>query len=113
MPTGRSPKLIGPPDFRMAQLFWDEPRRRWSIGGFGDRLFDGDAIDADLMEAIVPRLRDRASVHLIALANYDLRFLPERVAIPEFIAEADRVAKALREGKVVPGVRAAPYEFER
>ena len=113
MPTGRSPKLIGPPDFRMAQLFWDEPRRRWSIGGFGDRLFDGDAIDADLMEAIVPRLRDRASVHLIALANYDLRFRPERVAIPEFIAEADRVAKALREGKVVPGVRAAPYEFER
>jgi hypothetical protein len=113
MPPGRSAKLIGPPDFRMAQLFWDEPRRRWSIGGFGGHLFEGDGVDADLIEAIVPRLRDRTSIHLIALANYDLAFSPDRVAIPEFVAEADRVAAMLRDGKVVAAVRAVPYEFER
>jgi len=113
MPAGRSPKLVGPPDFRMAQLFWDEPRRRWSIGGFGDHLHDDDSIDADLIKAIVPRLRDRASVHLLALASYDLKFWPERVAVTEFLVESDRVATALRDGKVVPGVRAAAYEFER
>jgi hypothetical protein len=113
LPAGRSAKLIGPPDFRMAQLFWDEPRRRWSIGGFGDHLSDDDDLDADLIEAIVPRLRDRTSVHLLALASYDLKFWPERVAVPEFLAESDRVAAALRQGKVVPGVRAVEYEFER
>ena len=113
IPAGRPAKLIGPPDFRMAQLFWDEPRRRWSIGGFGDHLSDDDDLDADLIKAIVPRLRDRASVHLLALASYDLKFWPDRVAVPAFLAESDRVAEALREGRVVPGVRAVPYEFER
>ena len=113
MPPGRSARLIGPPDFRMAQLFWDEPRRRWSIGGFGDHLTEDDDLEADLIEAIVPRLRDRASIHLLALASYDLKFWPDRVAVPEFLAESDRVAAALREGKVVQGVRAVPYEFER
>jgi hypothetical protein len=113
MPAGRSAKLVGPPDFRMAQLFWDEPRRRWSIGGFGDHLYDDDNLDADLVKAVVPRLRDRASVHLVALASYDLKFWPERVAIAEFLSEADRVDAALREGKVVGGVRAKAYEFEQ
>jgi hypothetical protein len=112
MPSGRSAKLIGPPDFRMAQLFWDEPRRRWSIAGFGGHLSEDDALDADLIEAIVPRLRDRASIHLLALASYDLKLSPERVAIAEFIAEADRVAAALRDGRVVAGVRAQPYGLE-
>jgi hypothetical protein len=113
IPAGRSTKLIGPPDFRMAQLFWDEPRRRWSIGGFGDHLFDDDDLDADLIKAIVLQLRDRSSVHLFALASYDLKFWPERAAIAEFLAEADRVASALREGKVVAGVRAVAFGFER
>jgi hypothetical protein len=113
MPGGRSAKLIGPPDFRMAQLFWDEPRRRWSIGGFGDHLFDDDDLDADLIKAIVLQLRDRSSVHLFALASYDLKFWPERAAIAEFLAEADRVASALREGKVVAGVRAVAFGFEQ
>jgi hypothetical protein len=113
MPGGRSAKLIGPPDFRMAQLFWDEPRRRWSIGRFGDHLFEDDDLDADLIKAIVLQLRDRSSVHLFALASYDLKFWPERAAIAEFLAEADRVASALREGKVVAGVRAVAFGFEQ
>jgi hypothetical protein len=113
MPAGRSAKLIGPPDFRMAQLFWDEPRRRWSMGGFGDHLFEGDDLDADLIKAIVPRLRDRASIHLLALASYDLKFWPDRVAVSEFLAESDRVAAALAAGRVVAGARAAPYVFEQ
>lgn len=113
MPAGRSAKLVGQPDFRMAQLFWDEPRRRWSIGGFGDHLFDDDNLDADLVKAIVLRLRDRASIHLFALASYDLKFWPDRVAIADFLAEADRVGAALREGTVVAGERARAFEFER
>jgi hypothetical protein len=113
IPAGRSAKLIGPPDFRMAQLFWDEPRRRWSIGRFGDHLSEEDNLDADLIKAIVLRLRDRASIHVVALASYDLKFWPERVSIAEFLAEADRVAVALREGKVVKGERAVGYVFEQ
>jgi hypothetical protein len=35
------------------------------------------------------------------------------VAIGAFLREADRVDAALRDGKVVAGVRATPYEFER
>ena len=65
-----------------------------------------------LISAITPYLRDRASVHLLALASYDLRLAPDRVALAEFIAEADRVAAALREGRVVAGVRAARFVFE-
>jgi hypothetical protein len=113
MPAGRAPALLGPPDFRMAQLFWDEPRRRWSIGRFDDHLSDDDTIDADLIKAIVLGLRDRASIHLVALASYDLEVWPDRVAIAEFLREADRVDAALRDGKVVAGVRATPYEFQR
>ena len=51
-------------------------------------------------------------VHLLALASYDLQRAPERVAIAEFLTEADRVATALREGKVVAGVKAARFVFE-
>jgi hypothetical protein len=47
------------------------------------------------------------------MSSYDLRRSPDRVAIAEFLAEADRVSAALREGKVVlPGVRAQPFSFE-
>jgi hypothetical protein len=34
------------------------------------------------------------------------------VTIADFLAEANRVAAALRDGKVVPGVRATPFVFE-
>jgi hypothetical protein len=58
-------------------------------------------------------VNDRASVHLLALASYDLKSAPDRVAIAAFLAEADRVASALRDGKVVAGVRARPFVFEQ
>jgi hypothetical protein len=112
MPAARSSKLPGPLDFRMAQLFWHDAANGWAIAGFGEHLHDDDAPDAPLITSITPHLRDRASVHLIALASYDLQLSPDRVAIAEFLAEADRVATALREGRVVPGVRAKPFVFE-
>ncbi|MFL5620174.1 MAG: hypothetical protein ACJ79A_17480 [Gemmatimonadaceae bacterium] len=112
MPAGRSSKLPGPLDFRMAQLFWHDAAKGWAIAGFGEHRHDDDAPDAPLITSITPHLRDRTSVHLIALASYDLQLSPDPVAIAEFLAEADRVATALREGKVVPGVRAKPFVFE-
>ena len=71
-----------------------------------------DAPEASLISAIVPHLRDRTSVHLLALASYDLRLAPDRIALAEFIAESDRVAAALREGRVVSGVRATRFGFD-
>ena len=112
LPSGRSPELSGPSDFRLAELFWHDAAKGWAIAGFGERRHEDDAPDAPLISAIVPHLRDRASVHLLALASYDLQRAPERVAIAEFLTEADRVATALREGKVVAGVKAARFVFE-
>jgi hypothetical protein len=111
LPTGRSPALESPAEFRLAQLFWNEATKRWSIAGFGQPLDGDDDLDAPLISAILPRLRDHATVHLLALASYDLKLSPGRVALAEFIAEADRVSAALREGRVVAGVRAAPFEL--
>lgn len=111
LPGGRSPRLSGPADFRLAQMFWHDAAKGWAIAGFGERRHADDAPDASLIAAIVPHLRDRASVHLLALASYDLRSAPDRVALAEFIAEADRIAAALREGRVVTGVRAARFVF--
>ena len=112
LPGGRSPKLGGPPAFRLAQMFWHDAAKGWAIAGFGERRHGDDAPDAPLISAITPHLRDRASVHLLALASYDLRLPPDRITIAEFIAEADRVAAALREGRVVAGVRAGRFGFE-
>ena len=112
IPPGRSAKLAGQSDFRMTQLFWHDAVKGWVIGGFGEPLHKDDAPDAPLITAITPYLRDRTSVYLVAMASYDLRLSPERAAIAEFLAEADRIATALREGTVVPGVRATRFVFE-
>lgn len=111
VPTDRSPALRGATEFRLAQLFWGDASKRWSIAGFGEPLHDDDTIDAPLVSAILPRLHDRASAHLVVLASYDLTHSADRVTIAEFIADSIRVAEALRAGKVVPGVRAALFEL--
>jgi hypothetical protein len=113
LPGGRPPRLGGAPAFRLVQLFWHDAAQGWAIAGFGERRHGDDAPDAPLISAITPHLRDRGSVHLLAMASYDLRLAPDRVAIAEFIAEADRVAAALRDGSVVAGVRAARFVFEQ
>jgi hypothetical protein len=112
IPPGRSTKLASQAAFRMTQLFWHDAVKGWVIGGFGEPLHNDDATDAPLITAITPYLRDRTSVYLVAMASYDLRLSPERAAIAEFLAEADRIATALREGTVVPGVRATRFVFE-
>jgi hypothetical protein len=111
LPAGRSPRLAGPSSFRLAQMFWHDAAKGWAIAGFGESRHVDDAPETSLISAIVPHLRDRASVHLLALASYDLRLAPDRIALAEFIAESDRVAAALREGRVVAGVRAARFVF--
>ena len=113
LPGGRSPRLGGAPAFRLIQVFWHDAAQGWAIAGFGERRHGDDAPDAPLMSAITPHLRDRGSVHLLAMASYDLRLAPDRVALAEFIAEADRVAAALREGRVIAGVRGERFVFER
>ena len=112
LPGGRSPKLGGPAAFRVAQVFWHDAAKGWAIAGFGERRHTDDAPDAPLMSAITPHLRDRTSVHLLALASYDLQRAPDRIALAEFIAEADRISTALREGRVVAGVRAMRFAFD-
>ena len=113
MPPGRSAKLAGPSDFRIAQLFWRDAAKGWAIAGFGDKLHSDDTPDAPLITSITPRLRDHGGVYLVAFASYDLERAPGRVPIAEFLAEADRIATALREGTVVPAVRATPFAFEQ
>lgn len=112
LPSGRSPTLAGPSDFRLAQLFWREVANGWAIAGFGGKLHDDDTPDAPLITAITPRLHDRGSVYIVALSSYDLQRSPDRLTIAEFLAEADRIATALREGTVVAGVRATTFVFE-
>jgi hypothetical protein len=112
LPRGRDAKLIGPPDFRMVMFYWDGGTSRWSLRGFGEHLHEDDEGDNPFLSVISTWLGDRASAHLLALASYDLKFSAERVAIDAFLAEADRVATALRAGKVIQGVTAAPDSFE-
>jgi len=112
LPGARSPRLTGPSNFRVAQMFWHDAAKGWAIAGFGDRRHVDDAPDAPLISAITPHLRDRTSVHLLALASYDLQRTPDRIALTDFIAESDRVAAALREGRVVAGVRAMRFAFD-
>ena len=113
LPRGRSGALVGPSDFRIAQLFWHDAAKGWAIAGFGDKLHADDAPDAPLITSITPRLHDRGSVYLVALSSYDLERSPDHVTIAEFLAEADRIAAALRQGTVLPGVRATPFMFEQ
>ena len=112
MPRGRSATLVGPSDFRLAQLFWHEAAKGWAIAGFGEKLHTDDAPDAPLITSITPHLHDRRSVYVMALASYDLERAPDHVPIAEFLSEADRVATALHEGTMVPAVRATPFVFE-
>jgi hypothetical protein len=112
VPSGRSAKLDGPSDFRLAQLFWHEAAKGWAIAGFGEKLHADDAPDAPLITSITPHLHDRRSVYVIALASYDLERAPDHVPIADFLTEADRVATALREGTLIPTVRATPFVFE-
>jgi hypothetical protein len=49
----------------------------------------------------------------VGLARYDLRFSPHRVAIEAFLSEADRVARALAAGEVIPGVPVEGVTFRR
>jgi hypothetical protein len=112
LPRGRSATLAGPSDFRVAQLFWRDAAKGWAIAGFGGTLHDDDTPDAPIITSITPRLHDRGSVYLVALSSYDLERSPDDVTIADFLAEANRVAAALRDGKVVPGVRATPFVFE-
>jgi hypothetical protein len=114
VPAGRSPKLIGPTDFRLAMVFWDERLKRWTVAGFGDQLHDDDdGSESPLIAAITPKLHDHSSVHVFAFASHDLQYWPDRVDLGAFFAEADRVGAALRQGKVVPGVRGEPFAFEQ
>jgi hypothetical protein len=113
IPDGRSQKLIGPTDFRLAMMFWDDRFKRWDVAGFGEHRHDDDDREFPLIKAITPRLHDRTSVHVFAMASYDLKFWPERVAIDEFFEEAERVRVALAAGKVVAGLRAEPFGLDK
>jgi hypothetical protein len=112
IPSGRSPTLAGPSDFRIAQLFWRDAANGWAIAGFGGTLHDDDTPDAPLITSITPRLHDRDGLYIVALSSYDLERAPDRVTIAEFLTESDRVATALREGTVIAGVRATTFVFE-
>ena len=110
---GRSPALIGPPDFQLLMLYWDADASRWSLEEPGRRLYDDEPKESPLVAAIAERLTERANAYLVGLARYDLQFHAERVAVDAFLFEADRVAAALRAGTLIPGVNAAPDAFGR
>ena len=110
---GRSPALIGPPDFQLLMLYWDGAASRWSLEEPGRALYDDEPKASPLIAAIAERLSDHATVYLLSLARYDLQFHAERVAVDAFFFEADRVAAALRGGTLIPGVNAAPDAFGR
>jgi hypothetical protein len=113
VPAGRPTELSGETDFRLAMLFWDDATGDWKVAGVDHTHDEWKHVDGPLVSAILPRLKDRTSVHLIALTSYDLKFHPERVVLERFLTEADRVAGALREGRIVAGVRGAAFAFER
>ena len=110
---GRSPALIGPPDFQLLMLYWDAAANRWSLEEPGRALYDDEPKASPLIAAITERLSDHANVYLLSLARYDLQFHAERVAVDAFFFEADRVATALRNGTLIPGVTAALDSFGR
>ena len=110
---GRSPVLIGPPDFQLLMMYWDGGAGRWSLEEPGRALYDDEPKASPLIAAIAERLTERADVYMISLARYDLQFHAERVAVDAFFFEADRVAAALKGGTLIPGVNVAPYAFGR
>ena len=110
---GRSPVLIGPPDFQLLMLYWNADAGRWDLEEPGRALYDDEPKESPLIAAIRERLTERAYVYLVSLARYDLQFHAERVAVDAFLFEADRVAAALRSGTLIPGVNAAPDAFGR
>jgi hypothetical protein len=106
-PSGRPASLIGPSDFRLAMLYWDESVGRWALEGLGPRMEDDDALrESPLVSAIAAGLADRASAHLLCLARHDLEFHADRVDLDAFFFECDRVASALRAGTLLPGAKA-------
>jgi hypothetical protein len=109
----RSALLVGPPDFSMLMLYWDAGAARWSVEGLGSRLHDDEPRESPLVAAIAARLTERASVSLVSLARYDLKFWAERVAVDAFLFESDRDAAALRAGTLIPGVKAEADPFAR
>ena len=113
MPAGRSADLQGETDIRVAMLFWDDATSAWKVAGIDHRHDEWEHIDRPIVSAIVPRLKDRASVHLVAFASHDLKFYPERLVLERFLTEADRIAAALRAGTLVRGVRGEAFAFER
>ena len=110
---GRSPVLIGPPDFQLLMLYWNADAGRWSVEEPGRSLYDDEPKESPLIAAIAERLTERAHVYLVSLARYDLQFHAERVAVDAFFLEADRVAAALRSGTLIPGVNVTPDAFGR
>jgi hypothetical protein len=113
IPPGRAAALVGPPDYTLAMLFWDTARAGWAVEGVAEWLDAGEREPNPLLEAIWLRLRERDAIHLVSLARYDLRFSPDRVAIEAFLSEADRVARALAAGEVIPGVPVEGVTFGR
>ena len=104
---------MGPPDFQLLMLYWNADESRWSLEEPGRSLYDDEPKASPLIAAIAERLTERANAHLLSLARYDLQFHAERVALDAFFVEADRVAAALRNGTVIPGVNAVPDAFGR
>jgi hypothetical protein len=98
---------------RVAMLFWDDTTRGWKVAGVDHEHDEWEHIDRPLVTAILPRLKDRASAHFVALESHDLRFFPEHLVIDRFVTEADRIAAALRSGTMVRGVRGEAFAFER
>ena len=98
---------------RVAMLFWDDATNGWKVAGIDHQHDEWEHIDRPLVLAILLRLKDRASAHLVAFESHDLRFFPEHLVIDRFVTESDRIATALRAGTVVRGVRGEAFVFER
>ena len=49
---GRSPLLIGPPDFQLLMLYWEADARRWSLEEPARRLYDDEPKASPLVAAI-------------------------------------------------------------
>ena len=98
---------------RVAMLFWDDATNGWKVAGIDHEHDEWEHIDRPLVSAIVLRLKDRASAHLVAFEAHDLRFFPQHLVVERFITEADHITAALREGRVVSGVRGEAFAFER
>lgn len=113
MPPGKPAELIGEPDFQLVMFYWDAAKNKWSIEELNSTMYDEEPRLSPLVTAIGSRLVDHASVYVVSLARYDLQFHADRTAVAEFLSESQRVATALRAGKVISGVLATPYTFAR